>query len=46
MQIEVQNAHLTQQKQSIEQLRSDLGTANQSLAELSETDLGSKILLL
>ena len=45
-QIEVQNQHLTVQKQQVEQLKGELSTSRQALAEVSQADLAKKTLLL
>ena len=45
-QIEVQNAHLTSQKQAIDQLKAELSATKQSLAEVGQSDLAKKTLLL
>ena len=45
-QVEVQNRHLTSQKQLIEQLKGELGSAKQALAEVSQSDLAKKTMLL
>lgn len=45
-QVEVQNAHLTSQKQNLERLKDEVGATKQALAEVSKSDLAKKVLLL
>ena len=45
-QIEVQNAHLTGQKQALDQMKAELAATKQSLAEVGQSDLAKKTLLL